>query len=478
MRTIARFFTYIAERYLPDAFIFLFFLTIIVFILGMIQGSGPLQTLSYWGDGFFGILEFTMQSTLLLVTGFALAHTPPVHRGLRAFCQLPRNEVQVIVLTVLSMMIFSWISWGFGLIAGAIVCRQMGIVHRGQVHYPLLVAATYSGFLVWHAGYSGSIPLLIATPEHFLEGEIGIIPVTQTIFAPTTLILVLALAIVIPITMVLMRPGSDEERLGLPEEILEEEGELAEEEEVSGDETHDEEEEGELTHERTPSGDQTHEGDSTKTSPEAETPPVLAVRLEHSRLITLIFGAMALVYLIRYFAGGGALNINIAIFSFVAAGLLLIPEPRAYLNQVMGGARAAYGIILQFPFYGAIFGILEGTGLVQTIANAFVYIASPNTLPFWAFISGGIINMFAPSGGGQWAVQGPIMVEAALQLNADISKVAMGLAWGDAWTNMIQPFWTLPLLAIAGLSIRDIMGYTAVVLIVSGVVIGGGLLIL
>jgi len=184
---------------------------------------------------------------------------------------------------------------------------------------------------------------------------------------------------------------------------------------------------------------------------------------------------LELLYLISYFAGGGALNINIVILTFLVPGLLLIPNTREYLTQITGGASAAYGIIIQFPFYG---GIMVGSGLAATIANFFVNISSADTLPFWAFISGGLINMFVPSGGGQWAVQGPIMIEAAEGLNADIAKTAMGVAWGDAWTNMVQPFWTLPLLAIAGLGIRAIMGYTAVVLIVSGVVIGAGLLIL
>src|ERR687898_3012629 len=226
MRTIARFFTYIAERYLPDAFIFLFFLTLLVFVLGMLQGSGPQAVLNYWGGGFADILEFTMQSTLMLVTGFALANTPPVHRGLRAFARLPRNEVQILIMTVLVMMVFSWMSWGFGLIAGAIVAREMGIVHRGRIHYPLVVAGTYAGFLVWHAGYGGAIPQLIATPGHFLEEQMGVVPVVETIFAPVTLVIVLALAIIIPITVVLMRPRSDEERVDLPEEVLEEEEEL------------------------------------------------------------------------------------------------------------------------------------------------------------------------------------------------------------------------------------------------------------
>lgn len=462
MRVLAKIFTRIAERYLPDAFIFLFFLTLIVFVLGMIQGSGPREVLGYWGDGFFGILEFTMQSTLMLVTGFALANTPPIHRGLRALARLPRGEVQIIILTVLIMMVLSWISWGLGLIAGAIVCREMGIVHRGRVHYPLLVAATYAGFLVWHAGYGGSVPLLIATPDHFLAEEMGVIPVTQTIFAPVTLVIVLALAIVVPIAMVLMRPRADEARIDLPDYVLMEEEEL----------TH------EQTEARAPEPVQAPTGSDLEEERNHIVPMVPAVRLERSRLITLIFGAMGLLWLINFFATGGLLNINIVIFSFLAAGLLLIQNAREYLTQVTGGARAAYGIILQFPFYAAIFGIMEGTGLVQTIASYFVQISSPATLPFWSFISGGIINMFAPSGGGQWALQGPIMVEAAQQIDADMAKTAMGLAWGDAWTNMIQPFWALPLLAIAGLSIRDIMGYTAVVLLVSGVVIGGGLLIL
>jgi short-chain fatty acids transporter len=451
MRTIARFFTYIAERYLPDAFIFLFFLSLLVFVLGILQGSGPREVLTYWGSGFADILEFTMQSTLMLVTGFALANTPPVHRGLRAFARWPRNEVQIIVLTVLVMMVFSWISWGFGLIAGAIVCREMGIVHRGRVHYPLLVAATYAGFLVWHAGYGGSIPQLIATPGHFLEGQMGVIPVTETIFAPFTYIIVLALAVVIPIAMILMRPRSDEERIDLPEEVLEEEEEL--------------------TYERGEEEEPEDAGEGKRARP-------WSIRVEESRYVTLIFGILGLLYLISHFAAGSSLNLNIAIFTFLTAGLLLIQNTKEYLTQITGGARAAYGIILQFPFYGGIMGIMTETGLAATIANTFVSISSANTLPFWAFLSGGLINMFIPSGGGQWAVQGPIMVDAAAQINADISKVAMGVAWGDAWTNMIQPFWAIPLLAIAGLSIRHIMGYTAVVLIISGVVIGGGLLIL
>lgn len=456
MRWIARIFTRVAERYLPDAFIFLFFLTVLVFVLGMTAGSSPREVVDFWGEGFFTILEFTMQSTLMLVLGFALANTPPVHKALRWFASLPKNEAQVIVVTVLVMMVCSWISWGFGLIAGGIVAREMGIVHRGKVHYPLVVASAYAGFLVWHAGYGGAIPQLIATPGHFLEEQMGVIPVSQTIFDPTTIIIVAALVITVPITMVMMRPAASE-RINLPESVVAEEDTLLHSAHDAG----------------TSTG--SAEGVGAHAQGKREK-PVFAVRLENSRLITLVLGIFGLLYLVSYYAGGGVLNINMVIYSFLVIGLLLIPNTREYMKQLAGGSKAAAAIIVQFPFYGALMGVMVGTGLVTTLANWFVDISSAGTLPFWAFISGGITNMFVPSGGGQWAVQGPIMMDAATQLGADHGRTAMGVAWGDAWTNMIQPFWALPLLAIAGLGIREIMGYTAVLTIVSGVVIGAGLL--
>jgi short-chain fatty acids transporter len=457
MRWITRIFTRVAERYLPDAFIFLFFLTLIVLVLGIMAGSGPREVIDLWGEGFFSILEFTMQSTLMLVLGFALANTPPVHRALRFFARLPRNQAQVIVVTVLVMMACSWISWGFGLIAGGIIAREMGIVHRGKVHYPLVVASAYAGFLVWHAGYGGSIPQLIATPGHFLEDKMGVVPVGETIFSTQTLVIVLALAVAVPTMMVLMRP-SDDERIDLPDSVL-----ADSQTEAVGE-----------TDERT---SKVSLGPGAAAAAELER-AVPAERLERSRVIPLVLGLLGLGYLVSYYVGGGVLNINMVIYSFLVAGLLLVPNTREYLSQLGGGAKCAAGIIVQFPFYGALMGVMVGTGLATSLANFFVGISSAQTLPFWGFIGGGIINMFVPSGGGQWAVQGPLMMEAAQQLGADPAKVAMGVAWGDAWTNMIQPFWALPLLAIAGLGIRSIMGYTAVLVFVSGAIIGLGLLFL
>ncbi len=460
MRLISRFFTRIAERYLPDAFVFVFALTAIAFVLGMLQGYTPFAVATFWGEGFFNILTFTAQATLVMATGFALAHTPWVHKALTSFARIPKNEVQVIILTTLVMMACSWLSWGFGLVAGAIVAREMGIVHRGKIHYPLVVAATYSGFLVWHAGYSGAIPTLIATPDHFLADAMGVIPVVETIFAPSTLLIVLALVIVVPIANVFMRPKAGEERRSIPESASDLELEDTSEAERNPQST--------AGRPRAP--------DAAAVSDRQDMTP--AARFETSRIVPLVLGILGVVYMASFLIGGGAINLNIVILTFFTLGLLLTPSARAYSRTFQGGAKAAYGIIMQFPFYGGIMGMMIGTGMAADIAGGLIAFASAETLPFWAFISAGIVNMFVPSGGGQWAVQGPIMIEAAQALGADMGRVAMGVAWGDAWTNMIQPFWTLPLLAIAGLGIRDIMGYTATILIVSGVVIGGGLLVL
>lgn len=163
---------------------------------------------------------------------------------------------------------------------------------------------------------------------------------------------------------------------------------------------------------------------------------------------------------------------------FLSLGLVLTRSPVHYVELALAEGRGIAAIILQFPFYAGIMGIMTGTGLVTALAAWFVSFSTAETLPFWGMISGGLINMFVPSGGGQWAVQGPVMIEAAQALGADMPRVAMGVAMGDQWTNMLQPFWAIPVLAIAGLGVRDIMGYTAVVFLWSGLIFGFGLLYL
>jgi short-chain fatty acids transporter len=184
------------------------------------------------------------------------------------------------------------------------------------------------------------------------------------------------------------------------------------------------------------------------------------------------------VYLVIYFAGNGLnLTLDIVNWTFLCLGLLLARSALHYVKLIGNASTAVGQIILQYPFYAGIMGMMAGTGLISVFAHWFTSISSAGTLGFWAFLSGGILNMFVPSGGGQWAIQGPIFIEAAQSLGTDPSRVVMGVAYGDQWTNMIQPFFTIPLLAIAGLHVRQIMGYTFLVLIVTGVIFAGGILL-
>jgi short-chain fatty acids transporter len=223
------------------------------------------------------------------------------------------------------------------------------------------------------------------------------------------------------------------------------------------------------------------EEQAVKTPEKADMTP--AERLENSRTLSLVLGVMGFSYIIFYFVTNGfALNLNIVNFTFLFSAVLLHGTPKSLLNSVSQGARNCSGILLQFPFYAGIMGMMTATGdsgasLAGVISQAFVSISNETTFPLFTFLSAGIVNFFVPSGGGQWAVQAPIMMPAGAALGVDAAKTAMAIAWGDAWTNMIQPFWALPALAIAGLGAKDVMGYCLMALIGSGVIISAGLLI-
>lgn len=446
VRKLANLSSRMVERYLPDAFIFLVILTLFMFIVGFIKGFSIFDLSLIWGNGFTNLFEFTMQSTLIMVAGFTLAHTPLINRFLKSLAYAAKNEVQVIFITVLVMMAASWISWGFGLIAGAIIAREMGKVHRDRIHYPIVVAAAYAAFIVWHGGYGGAIPQLIATEGHFLQDEIGLISVTETIFSFQNLLSIAILAIAIPLVFIWMRPKNAEVRIGFPDEAIAKIEKEEQEEKLKNKNT--------IKEEYSP-----------------------AEKLDTYRIVTLIVGSLLLIYLIVYFVNGGPVDINRVVISIVTLGLLLTPNVQEYRKTFAEGAKTAYPVIFQFPFYAALMALMIQTGFASDIAQVFVNISNAETLPFFSFISAGIINFFVPAGGAQWAVQGPIMVEAAQILDADMAKVAMGVAWGDAWTNYIQPFWALPMLAIAGLGIRHIMGYTIILLFVVGAILGGIFLI-
>lgn len=421
----------LVERYLPDPYIFVLILTVVVFAAAVaFEGRTPLDVATMWGDGFWGLLTFSMQMLLVLVTGFMLASTPPVKRLLVAIASLATSPGSAILITTLVSLVASWINWGFGLVVGALFAREMARLIR--VDYRLLVASAYSGFVVWHGGLAGSIPLAIATPGHPFEDTTGIIGTGDTIFAFFNLAIVVALFVAIPLINWMMVPES---------------------------------------------GDSVYVDKSKLVEPDLDTGTVdrPADWLETTPILSWLVGAAGLAWIVTYFGGGGGLTLNTVNFTFLILAVILHGTPRRLLISLQEAVKGGAGIVIQFPFYAGIMAIMVGSGLAQSISNWMVGFASEVTLPFWIFISAGIVNFFVPSGGGQWAVQAPVILPAAEALGVDLARASMAVAWGDAWTNLIQPFWALPMLAIAGLRAKDIMGFCLMHLLLTGAIISIGL---
>lgn len=441
----------LVQKYLPDPFIFASLLTIIVYIAGMIvTKQGPLEMLGHWNNGFWSLLSFGMQMALIVVTGHTLASTPLANKGIKKIASIPKNPWQAIVVTTLVGGIACWINWGFGLILGAILAKEIA-KNVKKVDYRLLIASAYSGFVVWHGGLSGSIPLTIAAGGKDVQAvSAGVITsaisTSETIFSTYNIIIVLAILIILPIVNSYMHPKGND--------IFEIDPKLLEEDEAAA---------------------------TTTLNLKDMTP---AQKLENSPIVSTLIGLMGIAYMVYYFATKGfKLDLNVVNFTFLFLSILLHGTPRKFLNAAASGVKATTGIIIQFPFYAGIMGMMVGVGasgisLGGTIANGIIGIASQKTLPLLSTLSTAFCTIFIPSGGGEWALQAPIIMPAAQQLGVNASVAAMSIAWGDAWACLIQPFWALPALAIAGLNARDIMGFCIVDLLVTGVIIFGAFLIL
>ncbi|MBF4693347.1 short-chain fatty acid transporter [Fusibacter ferrireducens] len=427
------------KKYLPNPYILCSLLTLFVFLAGIIvTHKTPYEMTTFWGNGFFNLLKFTMQMILVLFTGHALANAPVVVKILKKLASVPKTRVQAVMFTCVIAYICSYLNWGFGLIAGVLIAKEIAVQHRGKgIHFPLIVAAAYSGNIA--RGPSTSIPLVIATKGHFLEDSIGIIPVSDSLYSSWNIIITITLMIAIPLLFKAMMP-SVEDSVEVDLELFGKE-----------------------------------ENITAKKSSEM-TP---AERIENSSVLTWLIGILGLVYIGNYFVTKGFnLDLNIVIMIFMTLGILGHHTPINYVKAANEAIKVCGGIALQFPFYAGIMGMMKDSGLAIVMSEFFISIATQRTFPLFTFLSAGIVNIFIPSGGGQWAIQGPIMIPAAKALNVDIAKTAMALAWGDSWTNQIQPFWALPILAIAGLDVKDIMGYCAMVLILAGAILGGGFLLL
>ena len=437
LNRLANFFVRGVERWMPDPFLFCLLLTLLTYVLALrLTPAAPLALVRHWYGGLWTILPFAMQMILILLTGYALASSRPVRRLLEWIAARPRTQGSAIVLLTLASALAALLHWGFALVASALLAREMGR-RVPDCDFGFLVAGAYSGFVIWHSGLSGSIPLVSATagsPMNYIARHTGAAttPLSDTLLSAPNLALVAATLVLLPLMFRFMMPRGAQIRPVDPALLSDAELE-----------------------------------------PEAESEPAHptpAQRLERSRWLLLLLVAMGVVFLAQHFGREGfALDLNVVILLFLVLGMLLHARPLAYVRAFNNAARLAGPLALQYPLYGGIMGLMADSGLARLISEGFVQISSAASFPVLTFLSAALINMFIPSGGGQWVVQGPIMVPAAIELGVSPAVTAMAVAFGDQNTNMLQPFWALPVLAVARLSVRDIMGYCVMTWLLSTV---------
>lgn len=440
------------RRLLPTPFTIALLLTLLTVVIALIWGgddTGALDILDFWSAGLWdkGLMVFAMQMMLMLVLGHVLALTPPVNRIIGLAVKGCRNTATSAALVTLLTVAVSLFNWGLGLIFGAIFARKVAehAMREGiSLNYPLIGAAGYSGLMVWHGGISGSALVKVAEKDHLKEmmggllseQELTTLPAQigfeQTVFSPMNLLVTALLMLLLPLSMYWMgkRVGARPIRLKLKDKIREETTD-----EIKG-----------------------------------------AERLDRSRWLPWLFGGIMLVLALRSgwaAISGGSLSFitpNFINFLLLALGLLLHGSIHRFLGAVDDAISGASGILIQFPLYFGIMGIMKNSGLIGELSAFFVEISNEVTYPLFTFMSAGLVNVFVPSGGGQWAVQGPILIQAAIALKVSLSKCIMALAYGDQLTNMLQPFWALPLLGITGLKAKDILPYTLFLMVIGAVI--------
>ncbi len=464
----------LVRRVMPDPFVLVLALTALTWAasVAMLARSGAPGVQSVGGmaltsalvassemlfKGFSDLLTFAMQMVLIVVTGEAIASSPPVAKAIRRAAMIPQTQGGALWFVSTAALALGWLHWGFGLMTAAMLAREVARACRERgvrVHYPLLGTAAYMSMLLWHAGTSASAPLLINTPGHFLAAQIGVIPLSQTVFRPINLAVCAVLLLLIPWVVRAMAP-SDPSAI---REVEPGDGAITAAPERGG-------------HDRAPGGD--------VANGEAPAVATIAERLDAFRGWQLAVSAVGVIALGHYVWTRGALaiNHNVLNFAFVIVGMALYPTPVAYAKAISHSVRGTAGVVLQFPFYGAIMVMMRDSGLGHAIAGVFIAFATAKTLPFFTFLASLVTKLFVPSGGGEWAVEGPVMLEAARRLGTPYGATTMGVAYGNMAGNMFQPFWALPLLGLLGLRAKDIMGYSLVVFLVSAPILGVALLL-
>jgi short-chain fatty acids transporter len=431
------------ERTIPDPFVLAILITVVVAAAAALFGphASFVRIVGGWYKGFFDILTFAFQITLVLVTGHAFAHAPPVQRLFRAVVSLARTPVQAAALTFLSVAFASFFNWGLGLVVAALLARE--VAKRMRVDFAWIVAAGFSGWVVWASGISSSIALAQSThgsAMNVVEKLTGnVLSFDELVFRPFNLVPVAVMLVGVPIVLALLKPHDDNAIV--------------------------------LDLDKNPDP-------PARTRPSGKLSP--AKWLEYSPLGSMFIGVVGVSFVVlahvQHLAGFA--GVNAVIFVMFCAGIVLHGYPLAYADAVKNAARQTGSMMLQYPLYGGVMGIMEATGLPDVLSHFFIAISNAHTLPFWSYVCSLIITFLVPSGGGHWAVQGPFAVPAALALHASVPATTMAVAMGEQVSNMMQPFWAAPVVAMAGIGVQRVLGFTVMTFLLGSVVFGVALLVL
>jgi len=421
---------------MPDPFVLVLLLTLITWAITLpltlaTQSSTALA--SHWFKGFWQLLGFSMQMVLIVTTGEALALTRPIKHAFGWIAHQPTSPRGALLLISSIALASGFVHWGFGLMGSALLARETAaVMHRRKIplHYPLLGTAAYLSMLLWHAGLTATAPLLIQTPGHFLQAQIGLVPLSETLLLPMNAAACTVLFLAMPWILVGMHPTRNQDVRTIRDFV---------ESELNGTQIR---------------------GPERPLRAALRTP---AERLDHAPWIGRAAGSIGLlVIILEGFRGALEWNHNTINLGLLSLGLTIHGSPAEYARAIGQSVRGTAGIVLQYPFYGGIMGLIEGSGLGARVAELATSFSTAGSLPFFAYVTATFTKLFVPSGGGEWAIEGPVFLKAAQQLGAPLGRTTMGIAYGNMVGNLFQPFWSLPLLGVLGLRARDIMGYCLV----------------
>lgn len=451
-------FQFAADKVIPNSFVFCIILTFIVYILGLLlTHAGVMDLIDYWYDGLWSMIQFAFQMTLLVVVCSAAAKSPFVEKILSKASRIPKTPAAAYAFLIVISTLAGWINWAFGMILAPILSMYLS-KNVQKCHFPFMVVIGYACMIgVQPVCLSASAVALLASPDHFMVDQIGVLPVTTTAFNPVGLSMVVILIALTMLVAVNFKVPEDE--------VVEYTGDI-----------------------------NFNLGDSKEKPAEKKT---VADRMNNGRMMMFIVGFACLAFIIKYFytqyqgfeveftkeclldfTQRFSLNFNLVIFIFLTLDIFLYQTPLKFTNAIRDNMALAAPVMIQFPFYGGIMGMMKDSGLTQVVANYLIAIATERTFYWFSYLSASIVNLFVPSQGGQWIVQGPILVEAAKPFHAHLPTVVSAFMYGDEATNLIQPLYIIPALSLVNMKLKQVWGLMAFIWLLWFIATTVGLLVL